>query len=114
MNIISYIIYLPIVFILMIKIGWILYENGEVFLNAIFKDDKTLVKNTNNILLAGYYLINLGFATITISCWEDIYTIEQLISFLAEVLGKIIITLAIMHYNNIFWLNYLSKRNIHI
>jgi len=98
----------------MIKIGWVLYENGEVFLNTIFKNNKILVKNINNILLTGYYLINLGFATITISCWEHIYTIEQLISFLAEVLGKIILTLAIMHYNNIFWLNYLSKRNINI
>jgi len=98
----------------MIKIGWVFYKNGEIFLYSIFKNDPIIVKNINNMLLIGYYLINLGYATVTISCWEHIYTIEQLISFLAEVLGKIILILAIMHYNNIFWLNYLSKRNINI
>ena len=94
----------------MIKVGWVLYKNGEVYLYTIFKNDTTVVKNINNMLLIGYYLFNLGYATVTVSCWERIYSVEQLISFLAEVLGKIILLLAIMHYNNIFWLNYLSKR----
>ena len=109
-NIIIYTIYLPIIFYITFKIGWMFYKNGEIFLLNIFKD-KVLVKNINNLLLIGYYLINLGYAVITISFWDKMNNEIDMINALTYTIGKIIIILAILHYNNVFWLTYITKSN---
>lgn len=93
----------------MIKIGWILYKNGEVFLNNIFRFDVQIVKSINNLLLVGYYLLNLGYAIITISYWEKLTDFINMIDSLSYTLGKIILLLAVLHYNNIWWLTFITK-----
>ncbi|ARV09235.1 hypothetical protein BTO05_06105 [Winogradskyella sp. PC-19] len=110
-NIITYFIYLPIICFVMIKIGWLFYKNGEVFLLNLL-DNKELVKSINNLLLIGYYLTNIGYAIITIAYWERVDSVFQLINTLSYTLGKIILLLAFMHYNNIFWLKYLNKSKL--
>ena len=105
-NIISYIIYLPIISFIMIYIGWLFYSHGEIFLQNLFNNE-SLAKNINNLLLMGYYLVNLGYAIITISYWETIDSFPEMLNMLSNHLGIIIIGLALLHYNNVFWLNYL-------
>ena len=110
-NIVTYSVYLPIIFFITIRIGWIFNKNGEVFLLNIFKGNTALVKNINRLLLIGYYLVNLGYAVVTISFWEKVESPIEVINTLSGVLGKIIILLAILHYNNIFWLTYITNSN---
>lgn len=109
LNIITYCIYLPIIVFITVKIGWYFYKNGVVFLMDILKHDTSLVKPINNLLLASYYLINIGYSIITISFWEKINTEIEAINSLSETIGKIILLLAILHYNNIFWLKKINK-----
>ncbi len=111
-NILSYTIYLPLIFFITIKVGWMFYKNGELFLMNLFENNIALIKNVNNILLIGYYLVNLGYSILTISYWEEINNSIELINILSYTLGRIIILLALLHYNNIFWLKYLTKSNI--
>ena len=61
----------------MIYVGWLFYTYGELFLFNIF-NDKSLVKSINNLLLIGYYLVNLGYAIITIAYWEVINSIPDM------------------------------------
>ena len=107
-NIISYIIYIPIIFFIMIYVGWLFYKHGELFLLNLFHNE-SLVKNINNLLLIGYYLVNLGYAIITIAYWEIINSIPEMLNALSYHLGIIIMGLAILHYNNVLCLNYLVK-----
>lgn len=93
----------------MIYVGWLFYKNGEIFLLNLFQHDKSLVKSINNILLIGYYLLNLGYAIISIAYWEKITSISQMLNALSYHLGIIIIGLAIMHYNNVLCLTYYVK-----
>ncbi|MFK7748636.1 MAG: hypothetical protein AB8B65_09610 [Kordia sp.] len=109
-NIISYILYIPIIFFITIKIGWILYKSGEVFLCNIFQNDIEMIQNLNKLLLMGYYLINLGAATITITYWDSVENIPEMINALSNILGKTIIALALLHYNNIFWITILNRK----
>ncbi len=111
-NIISYIIYLPIIFFITIKVGWMFYKNGELFLSNIFGSDLALVKKVNSLLLTGYYLVNLGYSILTIAYWERINHTLELINVMSSTLGKIILLLALLHYNNIFWLKHVTKSNI--
>ncbi|RZN82613.1 MAG: hypothetical protein EVB11_07800 [Winogradskyella sp.] len=111
-NIITYCIYLPIISFIMVKIGWLFYKNGEVFLLNLFSNNIDFVKSINNLLLIGYYLTNIGYAIITIAYWENINSTVEMINSLSYTIGKIILLLAIMHYNNIFWLKYLNKSKL--
>ena len=110
-NILSYLLYLPTIFFITIKVGWLFYKNGEIFLASIFINNPILAKNTNNLLLLAYYLTNLGYAVITIAYWDKISNIIDLINTLSSILGKIIVILALLHYNNIFWLKHITKSN---
>lgn len=111
-NIITYSIYLPCISFIMIKVGWLFFKNGEVFLLNLTENEH-LAKSINNLLLVGYYLVNLGYAILTISFWEDIQNYIQIIESLTKTLGKIILVLATLHYNNVLFLNYLiTKKNI--
>jgi len=110
-NILTYCIYLPIIAVIMVKVGWMFYTHGEVFLLHLFQSDQTAVKPINNLLLTGYYLVNIGYAIITIAYWETIASIPQIFNTLGEHLGAIIIGLAVLHYNNVLCLNYLVKSN---
>lgn len=96
----------------MVKIGWLFYKNGEVFLLNIFQNKTDLVKSINNLLLIGYYLTNIGYAITSISYWEKVNNLTELINSLSTTLGKIILLLALMHYNNIFWLKHLNKSKL--
>lgn len=111
-NLITYCIYLPIICFVMIKVGWLFYKNGEVFLLSLFQNNIQLVRSINNLLLIGYYLTNIGYAIITIAYWENINSTIEMINSLSYTIGKIILLLAFMHYNNIFWLKHLNKSKL--
>lgn len=111
-NIVTYCIYTPIIFFIMIKIGWLFYKNGEIFLLNLFKQQIALVKSINNILLIGYYLVNLGYAIITIAYWETISSIPEILNSISHRLGIMIIGLAVLHYNNVLCLTYILKSKI--
>lgn len=111
-NILSYIIYLPIIAFIMLRVGWLFYKNGEVFIISLIPDNAQLVKNINNLLLIGYYLLNLGYAVLTISDWNTVNSIVEMINSLTFIIGKIMLLVALLHFNNIFWLNHLTKHKI--
>ncbi|MFK5983038.1 MAG: hypothetical protein QM499_09000 [Flavobacteriaceae bacterium] len=108
-NLITYSFYLPIIFFITIRIGWLFYNYGEVFLLNIFKNNPELARSINILLLIGYYLVNLGYAVITISFWEKVDSLLISINTISFALGKIIIILTILHYNNVFWLTLITQ-----
>lgn len=96
----------------MLKVGWLFYKHGEVFLMDLFKQDKPLVRSINKLLLIGYYLLNIGYAILTIAYWEHLENAIDIINSLSITLGRIIIVLALMHYNNIFILKFINKQKL--
>lgn len=110
-NILAYIIYLPITFYITIFVGKICYQNGEVFILKLIQDEAT-AKAVNKLLLIGYYLLNLGFAALTLSNWSKIALWQELIEVLCTKLGQIILLLGIMHVNNILIIQFFAKKQI--
>lgn len=110
LNILGYGIYLLIMGIIIVKVGRICYNNGNVFVSALIPDHEELCHKTNQVLLIGYYLLNLGYCAMTLISWEKIISIGQLIEVIAFRSAIIIATIAIMHYINIFVLTkYIQK-----
>lgn len=112
-NLIGYAIYLPITFYITIWVGWMCYKNGEQHLYRVFNGDMHLVKPTNKLLLTGYYLLNLGYATVVLSLWETLDTPMEVVNSLSQKLGFIILSLGLMHYFNLWATGFIAKRILH-
>ena len=110
LNILAYGIYLVITTVIIVKVGRICYNNGNIYVSALIPDHEDLCLKANQILLTGYYLMNLGYCAMTLISWEKILSFHQLIEVIAIKTAIIIGTIAIMHYINIFVLTkYIQK-----
>jgi hypothetical protein len=109
-NFISYLIYLPITFYITVIVGWVLYKKGIVFLNDAFNSNVKLASILNKFLLLGYYLLNLGYAAVSIHIFSEINSFTQLIEELTKRIGMLIIGLALMHYFNMYTFSHFNKQ----
>jgi len=102
LNIIGYIIYLTITAIIIIRVGRICYTNGNIFVSQLIPNHEELCLKINQVLLIAYYLFNLGYCAITLIQWNTISSYTQLFETIALKTSIIIISIAILHYCNIF------------
>lgn len=108
LNIIAYSIYLILSSIITIWVGRDLNKNGYHLILNLF-EHKVFTKTINNMLLIGYYLINLGYIALTIIQFNSIQNWEMLTQIITYKIGIVLIILSLLHYNNIFILTILSK-----
>jgi len=110
LNLWAYGIYFLITFVVVILVGRICYTNGNKYVLAQVSEHEELCQRINRLLLLGYYLMNLGFVAISLVFWETIDSIPNLIEILSIRIGFIVVSIALMHYFNLFWLTkYLRK-----
>lgn len=112
LNIIGYIIYLSLTSVIIIKVGKLCYDNGNIFVSQLIPNHEELCHQINKMLLIGYYLMNLGYCAMTIISWEKIQSINQLIEIIATKSAIIILTIGFMHYINIILLTKYIKKLI--
>jgi hypothetical protein len=112
LNIIGYLIYLSLTSVIIIKVGKLCYDNGNIFVSQLIPNHEELCHQINKMLLMGYYLMNLGYCAMTIISWEKIQSINQLIEIIATKSAIIILTIGIMHYINIILLTKYIKKLI--
>ena len=112
LNIIGYLIYLSLTSVIIIKVGKLCYDNGNIFVSQLIPNHEELCHQINKMLLIGYYLLNLGYCAMTIISWEKIQSINQLIEIIATKSAVIILTIGFMHYINIILLTKYIKKLI--
>jgi len=107
---ISYTLYLFLTLALTVWVARTLFSNGKVFLLDIFHGNKELANAVNNLLLVGFYLINIGYAVYTLTITENILDARQLVEGLSIKVGAIILILGGMHFLNMLVFYKLRKR----
>ena len=107
---ISYSLYLIITVVLTIWVARTLFRNGKVFLIDIFHGNEELAKAVNNLLLVGFYLINIGYAVYTLGIDYNIGNTRMLVEELSVKIGAIILILGGMHFFNMLLFFKLRKR----
>lgn len=100
-NLIAYGSFLLIIAFIVKVIGNICYRNGNIFVSALLPDHLELCQQINKILLVGYYLVNIGYAAMTLIDWEIIDTLPQLVEAITFRVSVIVFILSILHYINI-------------
>jgi hypothetical protein len=111
MQIAGIIIYLGISGYITVYVGQVLYKNGRHFIQRMLEDEN-LTDSVNQILLAGYYLVNLGYVSTMLTLRQPANTIAELIASLSVAIGRIVLTLGLMHYFNVAAIVLYNKLNI--
>ena len=108
--IITYSFYLIITVCLTVWVARTLFKNGKVFLVDIFHGNKELADSVNNLLLVGFYLINIGYAVYTLQISSSINNVQEIIEMLSVKIGLIILILGFMHFFNLYiFLHFVKK-----
>lgn len=98
----TYTIYLLITLTVVFKVGNLLNRNGLMFLEDHLNGNTQLAQAVSNLLLIGFYLINIGYILLVINVRGftpgavgiDLYAC---LHFLTENLGLVLIMLGAMH-----------------
>lgn len=106
---ITYLLYLALTAAIVIKVGFILHKNGRIFLISNFSGSEIVADAVNNLLLAGFYLVNFGFVLLTLQMGDYPSDPVEAIEFLSTKIGMATIVLGVMHFINMYVLANLRK-----
>jgi hypothetical protein len=115
-KLITYALYLVLTATIILKVGWLIYREGAIYLYELFPTERDLAKYINRLLLIAYYLLNLGYAAISLISWQ--WPVDNdwqyAIISLAENIGLIATLLGLIHFFNLIGLQALKhfKSNI--
>lgn len=109
LNIVSYLIYLPVTAFITIVVGHKLHRDGRYFLLEVFNETH-VADAVNNFLLAGYYLLNIGYAVLIVWQWGEVQNVTQLTEKLSFYVGWICVSLAMIHYFNLTVFNIIYRK----
>ncbi len=97
----TYAAYLVVSVGLTIAVGSALSRSGRVFLASVFGGDAGLARAVNRLLVVGFYLLNLGFVTLTVSTSGQINGARQAFGVLFSKIGVELLVLGALHLANI-------------
>ena len=100
--IIAYSIYLPVTIGLTYYVARVLFRNGKVFMLDIFRGREEIATSTNKLFQVGFYLLNLGFAFLTLKVAYDITGAQVVFEALSAKIGGFSIYLGIMLFFNLY------------
>jgi len=87
-----------------------LYRNGAVFLEEVF-DRKEIAVAVNRLLVTGFFMVNLGYAMFLIETNSPTASTADAVQLLVRKLGILLLTLAAVHFVNVYVFWKLRRRN---
>jgi hypothetical protein len=105
-----YLAYLGTSIGLTIWIARTLFKHGEVFLEDVFVHNPRMANAVNRLLVVGFYLLNLGYAFVTLRADRAEVTPVQAIETLALKLGALMIALGLIHFGNLYLFHRIRRR----
>jgi hypothetical protein len=107
--IMTYAAYATISVALTIWLARTLFKNGSVFLEDVFADQPRMAEAVNRLLVVGFYLLNLGYASLLLKADHSTGAVEA-IEILATKLGLLLLSLGAMHFANLFVFHRIRRR----
>ena len=114
----TYAIYIGVSLLLTVCVAHSLSTRGRVFLVQFMRGNEALADSINHLLVVGFYLLNLGYASLALSYGTKPRTIDQAIEFLSFKLGLVLVVLGATHFFNMsmiaelgYWLDETLRRS---
>jgi len=105
-----YLTYALIAVALTITLARVLFRNGAVFLEDVFKDRPKMADSVNRLLVVGFYLLNLGYAALIMKAYGAATAVEAA-EVLAWKLGALLVSLGVMHFANLYLFYRIRRRS---
>jgi hypothetical protein len=96
-----YLAYLTVSIGLTVWVATTISRNGLVFLADVFADER-LAKAVNHLLVMGFYLLNLGYVTVTMRSGQTISNTSEALETLSSKVGLVLLVLGVLHFLNVF------------
>jgi len=107
----TYAAYLLISIALTVWVARALHKNGRVFLIESFGGQATLADSVNQLLVVGFYLINIGFVVFALKESRRPQDLAETIEALSTKVGLVLLVLGFMHFFNLLVFSRLRKRD---
>ncbi len=107
----TYAAYLLISIALTVWVARTLHKNGRVFLIESFGGQATLADSVNQLLVVGFYLINIGFVVFALKESRRPQDLAETIEALSTKIGLVLLVLGFMHFFNLLVFSRLRKRD---
>jgi len=108
--VVTYVAYLAISVALTVFVGSALSRSGRVFLQDVFAGQAAPAQAVSRLLVVGFYLLNLGFVTLTMRMSGEIGSARQVIQVLSLKIGEVLLVLGALYLANISFLTRLRRR----
>jgi len=105
-----YLVYVSASIGLTIWLARTLFKNGEVFLEEVFADNPRMASAVNRLLVVGFYLLNLGYAFVTLKAGNEVNTRAEGIETLGVKLGSLLLVLGASHMGNLYLFHRIRRR----
>ncbi len=108
----TYAAYLAVSIGLTIAVGSALSRSGKVFLASVLGGDEDLAVAVNRLLVVGFYLLNLGFVTLTVRTSGQIASAREAFGVLFVKIGEELLVLGGLHLANIVFFTRFRRRQL--
>lgn len=108
-----YFSYLAISVALTIWVARTLQRSGRIFLLDAFHGNAPLADSVNQLLVVGFYLINVGYSALALKTTDPLANLRQVIELESGKIGVVLLILGAMHFFNMFVLARMRRRTIH-
>lgn len=106
----TYLIYLAISIGLTVWVARTLNHGGRIFLIDVFAGNRELADSVNHLLVVGFYLINLGYISRTLTLGYKVESLEASIEALSLKVGWVLLFLGGMHFLNLYVFSRIRRR----
>lgn len=106
----AYGLYLLLAIGMTVRVAQTLSTTGEVFLVQCFGHNEVLARSTNHLLVVGFYLVNVGFITMTLRFGSEPTDWPSMIRFLSSKVGLAVLVLGGMHFFNMHMIAKYGRR----
>jgi hypothetical protein len=96
-------LYLFIAVLITVNLGNMLYKKGAILLHHIFYQEEEWAKPVNKIMLSGFYLLNIGIATLYYNQGIDLESYLEAFNFLSSKIGGLLVIVGGMHIFNVLF-----------
>lgn len=108
----TYLVYLLLALPLTIWVAKTLTRNGRVFLVDVFGGNAAIADAVNQLLVVGFYLINVGYICLWLKIEGEIVGATVAIETLATKLGLVMLVLGGMHLLNVVVFHKLREKRL--
>ena len=106
----TYCAYLIVSLAVTVWVARTLHKNGRIFLIDAFHSNVELADSVNRLLLVGFYLVNIGYVTLTLRTEVKIEGLRESIELLSDKIGMVLLVLGAMHFSNLYVFSKMRKR----